>query len=1691
MVERMDRPLSFEEYFEQNDSRVGKSPASARKAPRSAGAVYEERTPRRSASARERAAPATGTPYRSAPSPHRAGARRAPRRRNALDDATSGKRRVDNIIEGLTSTSRTPKREAHHVSSVALEFMKHEHHNWKEKHRSTQSEKKASAAFRIKSLLRSWYITKKLSRAFHVLSVAMYNGRRHEETREHHARELARQQKHHEHREKSWREAQHKVAVGLTAERRGRIVATVVRYRFKEKRERGLRHALRVWHVGITRSNIDAEGCVRGIGLVSRAWRRQWRRVLAASLSTWRSRAVVEERNRFALVRGLGAVRRALERGHAVRSRVALKAWAANARRSRVAEASKAQAALLVGRVAKRWSGGALGRGWARALGPALRSWRLHRDAAIRREAEALVAKRRAEAAAMKCRLRFLRALEHRAWNAWVGHVGERKRLRSALKHATLRFRHSKVAPALGTWRLFAQKAADADRDGRNKSRSATMVDRAIRRASRRRLAAAVHTWKDVLKTDSERSLLARLEAQSRRNDLFARIATSVHDPLRALKRLERLDVWPAVRTWKENFAALRDAEVSAARMAKGALRAMTSVETRWLRRGMASWRARRDASRRVQKLVARWKASKLAAGVRTWRDHGRARKCLKDAAALVAKALGRMKKVEVAAAWRAWELARRAWLEERRAAGLGHRARREGLLKAVKLFRDASLRALNGRWRAWASAARSEKARRAKMRRVILRCLHAALATATTQWARAARAATASRRKILKVVSKLRHRATAAGFGTWARAARAGAALEAKMVRVILRLGHRATAGGFGKWRAFVETDRGAERSVLRVLGKLGHRAQARAFRAWFDACKRERRLEQRVLHVLLKMVHRAAAAGFRRWAFVDRSLRRVESRVRRVLSRMSHRRLVAALNQWKLVEAFASQLETKVFRVVGKLSNRAAAAAFRQWASVHRSAARLEARVLRVVCRMAHIKLWAAFDVWAAKAAERRAGERKMARFVRRLSHRAAGAAMRQWVDVQRFERRAEAKIGKTLRRMEHRSAGLAWTQWRNVVAAALRGEARVLRCLGRMGHRAAALALMRWAAVVAHLDRVDDLLRAALLKMSHRRHAAALRRWTFAVRVALANERKMERWVLANCRAADVELKTRRVVLRLSHRHIGAAFRAWRAACECLRDVERKMRRALGKLTHRKAAGAFRRWAATARGEARLEARMRRALSKMSHRKANEAVRQWAAVVAAERAKEATMTRALLKMLASMEAAGWRRWVYVFRRSADVERKMTRVLKHVLNAFAAAGWNQWVAQVARLADAEATVVRVLKHMLHRATSQAWRAWHGRVVELRVLSIHASAVRESAKVRHHRMTRAVYNRCHSKGRRLVALAFGTWLRHGNLLAEWRASQERACAVSDRCLRKLVARGLAKGLRQWVRAVGSEKRDRLDVLRRIGRCVHDPVVRALRRLNALDAWTGWRTWVLATAELRALAERQRAACDVVLRLFADGDARKRRAGWLKQAAGFSAWVDVYMRALDRDRAGALALRALRQLARRDLARALHTWVGFLAAAEVASREAHVRDLTRSRARARAARLVLRQGDRALAAGLRRWAEAVRDRRRAEAIVVKTLSHMSHRTLHLAWMAWRAAARAATEALHALALRFEGQRLRLRSILQVAEARAKLDAMRGLMRWISFASRSRHATARDPSASRWPSACSAAARAAR
>ena len=77
----------------------------------------------------------------------------------------------------------------------------------------------------------------------------------------------------------------------------------------------------------------------------------------------------------------------------------------------------------------------------------------------------------------------------------------------------------------------------------------------------------------------------------------------------------------------------------------------------------------------------------------------------IRQAARLVAKALLRMRKVDASAAFRTWDAARRS----AKALGFARETRRGDVRracgKALRLFRHASLRAVNGRWRGWLSA--------------------------------------------------------------------------------------------------------------------------------------------------------------------------------------------------------------------------------------------------------------------------------------------------------------------------------------------------------------------------------------------------------------------------------------------------------------------------------------------------------------------------------------------------------------------------------------------------------------------------------------------------------------------------------------------------------------------------------------------------------------------------------------------------------------------------------------------------------------------------------------------------------------------------------------------------------------------------------------------------------------------------
>jgi len=334
--------------------------------------------------------------------------------------------------------------------------------------------------------------------------------------------------------------------------------------------------------------------------------------------------------------------------------------------------------------------------------------------------------------------------------------------------------------------------------------------------------------------------------------------------------------------------------------------------------------------------------------------------------------------------------------------------------------------------------------------------------------------------------------------------------------------------------------------------------------------------------------------------------------------------------------------------------------------------------------------------------------------------------------------------------------------------------------------------------------------------------------------------------------------------------------------------------------------------------------------------------------------------------------------------------------------------------------------------------AQSLAWRLWVAKTIERRVAALRASSVADGDAVRLVRIRRALYHRCHGLAKKRLFVGWNTWLRNGGRAAAARRRRDRAFALADRCLRRMQRGALYAGFRRW--GAGARRADQglQGVFGRLGRCAHDPL-RALRRLDRFDAWRGWQTWARFTGEARATAARREKAARDVARLFSDRRARALRAGltsWVlhqrtmvkldglfgrwQRSAEWGAW-SAWRRAVEDERrvrgAAGVAVRALRALSRGNLALAWRSWAAFLREAREADLEARLDALRRRESCGRAARLLAERGRRAVAAAWRAWAEAAADRRRAEALILKTLGHLKHRAAAAAWGRWRRAAR--------------------------------------------------------------------------
>ena len=312
--------------------------------------------------------------------------------------------------------------------------------------------------------------------------------------------------------------------------------------------------------------------------------------------------------------------------------------------------------------------------------------------------------------------------------------------------------------------------------------RSVTKVKRNLRRSCMRTLAAGYAIWARATVVDVQATLCAKLRSEKARNGLFSRLATSMHDPLRALKRLEHSGEWRSLRTWKVWTDAASAAEERRAVAATKALSTLCRVEGRFLRLGWRTWTLFCRASLKCERLCKRWTHAVEFRAMRSWALFVAAAKSQARAVSLAVKVLGRLRRADEFAAWRRWEAHNVAVVVERQAAAIRAMRESDACIRALRLLGDASLRVVNRRFAMWATNVGRSRSQQRKMRAVFLHMVLRQQSQGLRTWRWEAAKRSDVRRKTRRVVSRMIRARVEVGWHAWRTVTRRAATDEGRI---------------------------------------------------------------------------------------------------------------------------------------------------------------------------------------------------------------------------------------------------------------------------------------------------------------------------------------------------------------------------------------------------------------------------------------------------------------------------------------------------------------------------------------------------------------------------------------------------------------------------------------------------------------------------------------------------------------------------------------------------------------------------------------------------------------------------------------------------------------------------------------------------------------------------------------------
>ena len=415
---------------------------------------------------------------------------------------------------------------------------------------------------------------------------------------------------------------------------------------------------------------------------------------------------------------------------------------------------------------------------------------------------------------------------------------------------------------------------------------------------------------------------------------------------------------------------------------------------------------------------------------------------------------------------------------------------------------------------------------------------------------------------------------------------------------RVAGRLMNRGKSMAFARWKESTDESKRLKAALRRAVGKFANASLARAMSRWRDvigAKKDGNRAEKLLQRHFGRFASRSKSACFTGWRAEAKKGARLRVLVQKLTGRFDGRMTRRMFTHWKVHLTENAKRNRVLGRIVDRMRGRVVGASFDTWRDAIRERKELKRRIGKVLARFQGRASARAFDRWASTVDERRKMRASLARTLARFANRATASAFATWQDSIDEAKRLKALMHRVASKLANRAMAGAWESWLEMIEEKRSMHDALTRAVRKMQNRAAASAFASWADSVEEAKRLRGVLRRVAAKFANRRVAAAWETWYGVCEAKRVEEEEKQR--LLNS-----------VVARLTRGAVARSFARWaenvharRAEAESAQTEERRradvLNRAVRRLANRALAGAFAKWvkAIDDRARAAMEAKV----------------------------------------------------------------------------------------------------------------------------------------------------------------------------------------------------------------------------------------------------------------------------------------------------------------------------------------------------------------------------------------------------------------------------------------------------------------------------------------------------------------